>query len=48
MTACPGGRRFAENLNAAGELVVYAKVLRSFQITTPVSNYAPDLAIVFR
>ena len=41
-------RRFAEDLDAADEVVVYAKLPRSFQIPTPVGNYAPDWAIAFR
>lgn len=41
-------RRFAESLDAADEVVVYAKLPRSFQIPTPVGNYAPDWAVAFR
>lgn len=41
-------RRFAEDLDAASEVVVYAKLPRAFQIPTPVGNYAPDWAIAFR
>lgn len=41
-------RRFAEELDAADEVVVYAKLPRSFQIPTPVGNYAPDWAIAFK
>lgn len=41
-------RRFAEDLDAADEVVVYAKLPRSFQIPTPVGNYAPDWAIAFK
>lgn len=40
-------RRFAEDLDAAEEVCVYAKLPRSFQIPTPVGNYAPDWAIAF-
>lgn len=40
-------RRFAEDLDAADEVCVYAKLPRSFQIPTPVGNYAPDWAIAF-
>ena len=43
-----GERRFAEDLDAASEVVVYAKLPRTFQIPTPVGNYAPDWAIAFR
>lgn len=39
--------KFATDLEAAGEVVVYAKLPRSFQIPTPVGNYAPDWAIAF-
>lgn len=39
--------RFAADLEAAGEVVVYAKLPRTFQIPTPVGNYAPDWAIAF-
>lgn len=41
-------RRFAEDLDAADEVVVYAKLPRSFQIPTPVGGYAPDWAIAFK
>lgn len=40
-------RRFAEDLEAAEEVCVYAKLPRSFQIPTPVGNYSPDWAIAF-
>lgn len=40
-------RRFAEDLDAADEVCVYAKLPRSFQIPTPVGNYSPDWAIAF-
>jgi type III restriction enzyme len=40
--------RFAEELDAASEVVVYAKLPRTFQIPTPVGNYAPDWAIAFK
>ncbi len=39
--------KFAEALDAAEEVCVYAKLPRSFQIPTPVGNYAPDWAIAF-
>jgi len=39
--------KFAEDLDAAAEVVVYAKLPRAFQIPTPVGNYAPDWAIAF-
>ena len=41
-------RRFAEDLDAAEEVCVYAKLPRAFQIPTPVGNYAPDWAIAFK
>ncbi|MBT1171218.1 DEAD/DEAH box helicase family protein [Bifidobacterium sp. SO4] len=41
-------RRFARDLDAAEEVVVYAKLPRGFQIPTPVGNYAPDWAVAFR
>ena len=43
-----GERKFAEDLDAADEVAVYAKLPRTFQIPTPVGNYAPDWAIAFR
>lgn len=42
-----GERQFAENLEIAKDVVVYAKLPRTFQIPTPVGNYAPDWAIAF-
>lgn len=39
--------KFAEDLDGASEVVVYARLPRSFQIPTPVGNYAPDWAIAF-
>ena len=38
-------RDFASDLERATEVEVYAKLPRSFQIPTPVGNYAPDWAI---
>lgn len=40
-------RRFAEDLDAAEEVCVYAKLPRTFQIPTPVGDYSPDWAIAF-
>ncbi len=40
-------RKFAEDLDAAEEVCVYAKLPRTFQIPTPVGNYSPDWAIAF-
>lgn len=42
-----GERNFAEALDKADEVCVYAKLPRSFQIPTPVGDYAPDWAIAF-
>jgi type III restriction enzyme len=42
-----GERDFAKDLDKAEEVCVYAKLPRSFQIPTPVGNYAPDWAIAF-
>jgi type III restriction enzyme len=39
--------RFAEALDNSTEVVVYAKLPKSFSISTPVANYSPDWAIVF-
>ena len=41
-------RRFAESLDTAGEVAVYAKLPRGFRIPTPVGDYAPDWAVAFR
>jgi type III restriction enzyme len=44
-------RKFAEDLDAANEVVVYAKLPkgpRGFYIPTPVGNYSPDWAISFK
>jgi type III restriction enzyme len=44
-------RRFAEDLDVAEEVIVYAKLPRGprgFYIPTPVGNYSPDWAITFR
>ena len=40
-----GERDFAHDLDEASEVVVYAKLPRSFKIPTPVGEYAPDWAI---
>lgn len=40
-------RKFAEDLDAAEEVCVYAKLPRTFKIPTPVGNYSPDWAIAF-
>jgi type III restriction enzyme len=44
-------RRFAEDLDTADEVIVYAKLPRGprgFYIPTPVGNYSPDWAISFK
>jgi type III restriction enzyme len=44
-------RRFAKDLDAADEVIVYAKLPRGprgFYIPTPVGNYSPDWAISFK
>lgn len=41
-------RTFAENLDNANEVVVYAKLPKDFYIPTPVGNYSPDWAIAFK
>lgn len=40
-------RRFAEDLDNAEEVCVYAKLPKGFYIPTPVGNYSPDWAIAF-
>lgn len=40
-------RRFAESLDGAKEVCVYAKLPKGFSIPTPVGNYSPDWAIAF-
>lgn len=40
--------KFANDLEKADEVCVYAKLPRGFQIPTPVGNYAPDWAIAFK
>ncbi len=46
-TDSKGERKFAEALDKADEVCVYARLPRSFQIPTPVGKYAPDWAIAF-
>ena len=45
ITDSKGERNFAHDLDEADEVIVYAKLPRTFQIPTPVGNYAPDWAI---
>lgn len=40
-------RRFAEDMDLADEVCVYAKLPKGFSIPTPVGNYSPDWAIAF-
>ena len=40
-------RRFAEDMDLADEVCVYAKLPKGFFIPTPVGNYSPDWAIAF-
>lgn len=40
-------RDFAGELDASSEVIVYAKLPKSFHIPTPVGNYNPDWAIAF-
>lgn len=42
-----GERQFAEALDGATEVQVFAKLPRKLKIPTPVGSYAPDWAIVF-
>ncbi len=47
ITDSKGERRFAEALDMADEVCVYAKLPRTLKIPTPVGDYAPDWAIAF-
>lgn len=40
-------RKFAESMDQADEVCVYAKLPKGFSIPTPVGSYAPDWAIAF-
>lgn len=40
-------RRMAEDMDAAKEVAVYAKLPKGFAIPTPVGSYSPDWAIAF-
>ena len=42
-----GEQKFAEALDQADEVCVYAKLPRTLKIPTPVGDYAPDWAIAF-
>ena len=41
-------RKFVTDLDAAEEVVVYAKLPKGFAIPTPVGSYSPDWAIAFQ
>ncbi|MEO1785181.1 DEAD/DEAH box helicase family protein [Thermodesulfobium sp. 4217-1] len=41
-------RDFADSLDASNEVIVYAKLPKGFAIPTPVGDYNPDWAIVFK
>ena len=41
-------KKFAENFEISDKIVLYAKLPKSFFINTPVGNYSPDWAIVFK
>lgn len=41
-------KRFAEDLDNNDEVVVYAKMPKTFYIPTPVGKYSPDWAIAFK
>jgi type III restriction enzyme len=47
ITDSKGEKEFAEQLDVASEVVVYAKLPSSFFIPTPVGEYNPDWAIAF-
>lgn len=42
-----GEKAFAESLQSAEEVLIFAKLPRKLKIPTPVGSYAPDWAIVF-
>ena len=48
VTDSKGEKKFAHDLDESEEVVVYAKLPRSFTIPTPVGNYAPDWAIAMQ
>lgn len=41
-------RKFVEDLDTSGEIVVYSKLPKGFLIPTPVGDYNPDWAIAFK
>lgn len=48
VTDSKGEATFAERLDTSSEVVVYAKLPKSFFIPTPVGHYNPDWAIAFK
>ena len=48
MTDSKGEKNFVRELDTGSEVEVYAKLPRGFAIPTPVGNYNPDWAIVFK
>ncbi len=46
-TDSSGERTFVGELDSSSEVVVYAKLPKTFAIPTPVGNYTPDWAIAF-
>lgn len=42
-----GEKKFAQGLEGATEVLIFAKLPRKLKIPTPVGHYAPDWAIVF-
>ena len=46
-TDSKGERKFAEDLDSANEVCVYARLPRTFKIPPPVGHYAPDWAVAF-
>lgn len=47
-TDSEGEMKFANDIDTAKEVVVYAKLPKGFHIPTPVGNYSPDWAIAFQ
>lgn len=47
-TDSAGEKTFAEDIDAANEVAVYAKLPKGFHIPTPIGNYTPDWAIAFQ
>ncbi len=47
-TDSDGEMAFADSIDTAKEVAVYAKLPKGFHIATPVGNYSPDWAIAFQ